>query len=81
MPSSVFAAANANRGTGGTSGVANIVAGVKAAMGGRDPSAFAAALAAANPAFAQFLAANKGKTPDQIAAENGIDWDGIRGML
>lgn len=26
-----------------------------------------------NPQFAQFMEANKGKTPQQVAQENGID--------
>ena len=34
-----------------------------------------------NPQFAQFVKANQGKTPEQIAAENGIDYSTVRSLM
>lgn len=34
-----------------------------------------------NPQFASFVQANRGKPPQQIARENGIDWGIIQQMM
>lgn len=34
-----------------------------------------------NPRFAQFVRANQGKTPEQIASENGIDYSAVRSLM
>lgn len=34
-----------------------------------------------NPQFRQFVEANKGKTPEQVAREHGIDLNAIMGQL
>ena len=34
-----------------------------------------------NPQFRQFVEANKGKTPEQVAKEYGLDWKTIMGQL
>lgn len=34
-----------------------------------------------NPQFRQFVEANKGKTPEQVAKENGIDLNQIMEMM
>lgn len=34
-----------------------------------------------NPQFLQFVEANKGKTPEQVAQEHGIDLNQIMGMM
>ena len=34
-----------------------------------------------NPQFQKFMAENKGKTPQQVAEENGIPWTMIEGFL
>ena len=34
-----------------------------------------------NPQFRQFVEANKGKSPEQVAKENGIDLNKIMGRL
>lgn len=34
-----------------------------------------------NPQFASFVQANRGKTPQQIARENGIDWGIIQQLM
>lgn len=38
-----------------------------------NPDAVFNSLMQSNPQFARFINANKGKTPEQIARENGID--------
>ena len=34
-----------------------------------------------NPQFRQFVEANKGKTPEQIASEYGIDFNQVRNLM
>ena len=34
-----------------------------------------------NPQFRQFVEANKGKTPEQVAREHGIDLNQIKSMM
>lgn len=34
-----------------------------------------------NPQFRQFVEANKGKTPEQVARENGIDLSQFKNMM
>lgn len=34
-----------------------------------------------NPQFRQFIEANRGKTPEQVARENGIDLDRFKHMI
>ena len=48
---------------------------------GQDPQQVAMLMAQRNPQFAAFLQQNKGKTPEQIASENGIDMDLVRELL
>jgi hypothetical protein len=50
-------------------------------MSGKNPDTLVQVLAQKNPQFAQFLKANQGKSPQQIASENGIDWDSLRNMM
>lgn len=38
------------------------------------PDMIVSLLAQKNPQFAQFVQANRGKSPQQIAQENGVDW-------
>lgn len=47
-------------------------------MVGGNPAAFAQRLMSTNPTFAQFVRQNQGKTPEQIASENGIDYGALR---
>lgn len=54
---------------------------IKQMMNGQNPQAFARMLANKNPQFAQFLQENKGKSPEQIARENGIDISQIRKFM
>ena len=43
-----------------------------------DPDAMYRQMMQNNPQFAKFVMDNQGKTPDQIAQENGIDMDQVR---
>lgn len=46
-----------------------------------NPAQIGASLMQQNPQFAAFMQQNKGKTPEQVAKENGIDMGQIMGML
>ena len=48
---------------------------------GQDPRQVAQQMAQKNPQFAAFLQQNQGKSPEQIAAENGIDMGFVREMM
>lgn len=50
---------------------------IKSMMNGKSPEAFAQILANKDPRFAQFLRENKGKSPAQIAQENGLNFEQI----
>lgn len=54
---------------------------IKKIMSGKDPNAIMAMLTRQNPQFAQFVQANQGKSPEQIANENGLDWNMVKGFL
>lgn len=57
------------------------VSSLKKAMSGKDPNAIMSMMAQQNPQFAQFVQANKGKSPEQIAKENGLDWNMVKSLL
>lgn len=46
-----------------------------------NPDKVAQLLMRKNPQFANFVQANRGKTPQQIARENGIDWGIIQQLM
>lgn len=46
-----------------------------------NPDKVAQLLMRKNPQFASFVQANRGKTPQQIARENGIDWGIIQQLM
>ena len=50
---------------------------IKGMMGG-NPQAMYDQMMQGNPQFAEFVRSNRGKSPDQIAAENGIDINAVR---
>lgn len=50
-------------------------------MRGQDPQQLVQSFAQRNPQFAEFLRQNQGKSPEQIAQENGIDMGLIRKIL
>lgn len=48
---------------------------------GQNPQQVAKAFAQKNPQFAEFLRQNQGKSPEQIASENGIDMNFVRELM
>lgn len=46
-----------------------------------NPEQIAQSLMQQNPQFRQFVEANRGKSPEQVARENGIDFNQIKSML
>lgn len=48
---------------------------------GQNPQQVARMLAQKNPQFAEFLRQNQGKSPEQIASENGIDMNFVRELM
>ena len=46
-----------------------------------NPDKVAQLLMRKNPQFASFVQANRGKTPQKIARENGIDWGIIQQLM
>jgi hypothetical protein len=48
---------------------------------GQDPRQVALQMAQRNPQFAAFLQQHQGKSPEQIAAENGIDMGFVRELM
>lgn len=48
---------------------------------GQNPQQAAQLMAQRNPQFAAFLQQNQGKSPEQIAYENGIDMSLVRELL
>ena len=58
-----------------------MVNGIKQMMNGQNPATVMKLFAQKNPQFAQFLQANQGKSPQQIAQDYGLDWGMIQGFL
>lgn len=46
-----------------------------------NPEMIAQQMMQSNPQFRQFVEANKGKTPEQVAKEYGLDWKTIMGKF
>lgn len=46
-----------------------------------NPEQIAQQMMQSNPQFRQFMEANKGKTPQQVAQENGVDLNQFIGMM
>ena len=46
---------------------------IKNMLTGKNPDEYFNELMQKNPQFRQFVESNRGKTPEQIASENGID--------
>lgn len=70
MASSLFGPKSSN------SGMQNRINQIAGMMNG-NPEAFGRSLMQSNPQFARFVRQNMGKTPEQIARENGIDYGQI----
>lgn len=48
---------------------------------GKDPNAVMGMLAQKNPQFRQFMESCKGKTPEQVAQEYGVDLSAVKQFL
>lgn len=54
---------------------------IKNLLSGKNPDAVFSDLMQNNPQFRSFVEQNKGKTPEQIAKENGLNIEQIKSML
>lgn len=54
---------------------------IKNLLSGKNPDAVFSDLMQNNPQFRSFVEQNKGKTPEQIAKENGLNIEQIKAML
>lgn len=63
-----------------SNGIADRINAIRGMVSG-DPQAFAQQMMRTNPQFAAFVQRNQGKSPEQIAQENGLDWGAISGAL
>lgn len=77
---------NAMQGAGMMGGSQNVqmmqtVQSIMNMLQGKDPNAVANMMMQQNPQFAQFVRNNQGKTPEQVAAQYGIDFNQIRSMM
>ena len=59
----------------------NQLAGIVSQLKNGNPEAIAQKMLNDNPNFRAFMEQNKGKTPEQVAQENGIDLNSIRKLL
>ena len=50
-------------------------------MSGRNPQEVFEEMVQQNPQFRQFVEQNKGKTPEQVAKEHGIDLSRFKNMM
>ena len=58
---------------GGNRGKMQQIAGVMQMLKSGNPELIAQQMMQSNPQFRQFMERNKGKSPEQVAKENGID--------
>lgn len=66
-----------NMGNGMNNGLVNIVRLLKSG----NPEQIAQQMMQQNPKFKQFIESNKGKTPEQVAKENGVDLSQFYSLL
>lgn len=57
------------------------VANLMKMMRSGNPEKIAQHMMQSNPKFRQFVEQNKGKTPEQVAQEHGIDLNQFKGMM
>ena len=55
-----------------------IISTIKQMMSGQSPDVVMRGMMRNNSQFASFVNANKGKSPEQICRENGLNWDEIK---
>lgn len=75
MPSSLFSQKNP------MNNMLNTLSQLKQMMNGQNPQAVYNSLMQNNPQFAKFVRDNQGKSLQQIAQENGIDFNQLRNFL
>ena len=61
--------------------LASMITQLAFALNGKDPAKLIPLLMQRNPQFAQFVQSCKGKTPEQVAAEHGIDLSQFKGLF
>lgn len=66
-----------NMGNGMNNGLVNIMRLLKSG----NPEQIAQQMMQQNPKFKQFIESNKGKTPEQVAKENGVDLSQFYSLL
>ena len=66
---------------GNNDNLINSINNMRKMMNGNDPNAVMQMMAQRNPQFAQFLQQNRGKTPEQVAKEYGIDWGMVKNLM
>ena len=66
---------------GGNMGKMQQIAGVMQMLKSGNPEQIAQQMMQSNPRFKQFMEQNKGKSPEQVARENGIDLSQFKGMM
>lgn len=80
MASSLFNGQGNTVLNGGGNSLFNRINAVKNLIGG-NPQGVYENLLQTNPQFAEFVQKNQGKSPEQIAQENGIDFNTIRSFM
>ena len=66
---------------GGNMGKMQQIAGVMQMLKSGNPEQIAQQMMKSNPRFKQFMEQNKGKSPEQVARENGIDLSQLKNMM
>lgn len=66
---------------GGNMGKMQQIAGVMQMLKSGNPEQIAQQMMQSNPRFKQFMEQNKGKSPEQVARENGIDLSQLKNMM
>ena len=66
---------------GGNMGKMQQIAGVMQMLKSVNPEQIAQQMMQSNPRFKQFMEQNKGKSPEQVARENGIDLSQLKNMM
>ena len=66
---------------GGNMGKMQQIAGVMQMLKSGNPEQIAQQMMQSNPKFRKFVESNKGKTPEQVARENGIDLSQFKNMM
>lgn len=57
------------------------ISSIRNMLSGKNPDDLYNNMIQNNPQFKSFVDANKGKTPEQIASENGLDFNSIKTLL